>query len=233
MGGGVAVHQWEGRNMRNTLVCSLLAGVALAIALPAQAATFDQVNNGGLTNKIKAFSDATHPSTGIDVYGRTESGGHYVKFTGNTVLNITDGSGFAQISDYNTNDNIGWNSLTIAFDSYAYGFTGLEFSIQFHGKGSLELEAFFLDGSPSKTFSYSPINGNTGFLLEAEENEVFSKVVLKSGDNPFFQFKQAEIGIAPAPPPAVPEPTTWAMMIGGLGLAGAALRRRKTQVQFA
>ncbi len=27
-------------------------------------------------------------------------------------------------------------------------------------------------------------------------------------------------------PPAVPEPTSWALMIGGLGLAGAALRRR-------
>ncbi len=33
--------------------------------------------------------------------------------------------------------------------------------------------------------------------------------------------------------PAVPEPTTWAMMIGGLGLVGAAMRRRVTAVSFA
>ncbi|WP_254602811.1 PEPxxWA-CTERM sorting domain-containing protein [Sphingomonas bacterium] len=33
--------------------------------------------------------------------------------------------------------------------------------------------------------------------------------------------------------PAVPEPATWAMMIGGFGLAGAALRRRRTSVAFA
>ena len=26
---------------------------------------------------------------------------------------------------------------------------------------------------------------------------------------------------------AIPEPTTWALMIGGFGLAGAALRRRR------
>ena len=32
---------------------------------------------------------------------------------------------------------------------------------------------------------------------------------------------------------AVPEPTTWAMMIGGFGLAGATLRRRKPTVRFA
>ena len=30
--------------------------------------------------------------------------------------------------------------------------------------------------------------------------------------------------------PAVPEPSTWALMIGGFGLAGAALRRRRTVV---
>lgn len=31
----------------------------------------------------------------------------------------------------------------------------------------------------------------------------------------------------------VPEPATWAMMIGGLGLAGAMMRRRKASVSFA
>jgi choice-of-anchor C domain-containing protein len=32
---------------------------------------------------------------------------------------------------------------------------------------------------------------------------------------------------------AVPEPATWAMMIGGLGLVGVSMRRRKTAVSFA
>ena len=32
---------------------------------------------------------------------------------------------------------------------------------------------------------------------------------------------------------AVPEPASWAMMIGGLGLVGATLRRRKAAVRFA
>lgn len=34
-------------------------------------------------------------------------------------------------------------------------------------------------------------------------------------------------------PPAVPEPATWGMMIAGLGLVGASMRRRKAQVRFA
>lgn len=32
---------------------------------------------------------------------------------------------------------------------------------------------------------------------------------------------------------AVPEPATWAMMIGGLGVVGLAMRRRRTTVSFA
>jgi hypothetical protein len=36
-----------------------------------------------------------------------------------------------------------------------------------------------------------------------------------------------------APPPAVPEPATWLMLIGGFALVGASMRRRKTAVSFA
>jgi hypothetical protein len=32
---------------------------------------------------------------------------------------------------------------------------------------------------------------------------------------------------------AVPEPTTWAMMIGGFAMVGANLRRRRTTIAFA
>jgi subtilisin-like proprotein convertase family protein len=34
-------------------------------------------------------------------------------------------------------------------------------------------------------------------------------------------------------PPAVPEPATWAMMLGGMMIVGSAMRRRKTAVSFA
>ncbi|MBT2186741.1 PEP-CTERM sorting domain-containing protein [Sphingobium sp. H33] len=37
---------------------------------------------------------------------------------------------------------------------------------------------------------------------------------------------------ASPPTPGVPEPATWAMMIGGFALAGVAMRRRKVAVSF-
>jgi hypothetical protein len=37
-----------------------------------------------------------------------------------------------------------------------------------------------------------------------------------------------DVGTGPSgdPPPGVPEPSTWAMLLAGFGLAGGALRRR-------
>ena len=42
-----------------------------------------------------------------------------------------------------------------------------------------------------------------------------------------------DIGDAPIDPPAVPEPASWALMIGGFALAGTALRRRAARIRFA
>jgi hypothetical protein len=35
------------------------------------------------------------------------------------------------------------------------------------------------------------------------------------------------------PPPSVPEPASWAMMLVGFGIAGIALRSRRTKLRFA
>jgi len=41
------------------------------------------------------------------------------------------------------------------------------------------------------------------------------------------------IRISEVAAPAVPEPASWAMMVGGLGLVGAAMRRKRLAVAFA
>ena len=52
------------------------------------------------------------------------------------------------------------------------------------------------------------------------------------GEKLLFTNLTYSVAAAPAPA-AVPEPASWAMMIGGLAVAGAAMRRRKAVVRFA
>lgn len=51
--------------------------------------------------------------------------------------------------------------------------------------------------------------------------------------NPALKFTTASIYDRFAPTAAVPEPTSWAMLIGGFGLVGGALRRRRVSVAYA
>jgi len=71
-----------------------------------------------------------------------------------------------------------------------------------------------------------PVRGSGGirFRVLAQGNEVFSAIRLVSS-NALDQVKQTDIRLAAAP---VPEPATWAMMILGFGLIGAATRRKRT-----
>lgn len=57
-------------------------------------------------------------------------------------------------------------------------------------------------------------------------------------DKLFLSFESASNAIVyktgtPPPPPAVPEPATWALMLGGFAIVGSAMRRRSTAVSFA
>lgn len=109
------------------------------------------------------------------------------------------------------------------------------------GMGTLRL-SYSLDGTSYNSLGmYAPINNPDGVDYPAQ---VF-------GFSDFSaQFVRVELGGCPAPDrwcalgevafrqvssaPAVPEPTTWAMMLAGFGLMGAALRRKqKPRVRFA
>jgi len=82
------------------------------------------------------------------------------------------------------------------------------------------LSRFDLSDIPVETIEGVTVD-NLGNIYLAGEN---SLVGLGSG---LIKLKRNEVAAA------VPEPATWAMMLGGLGLVGGAMRRRKVSVAFA
>ncbi len=72
-------------------------------------------------------------------------------------------------------------------------------------------------------------NTNRQVLLTITEGDMakVAKLRFRSSGNA-FEFDNVAIQAA-----AVPGPASWALMIGGFGLAGAAMRRRRTALCFA
>lgn len=98
-------------------------------------------------------------------------------------------------------------------------------------------------GMDFETLSYNFFLGSdvalTGapwsYTLTDEDRGNSRTVAYWNGDGFRFEFRPETISLAEAPPvSAVPEPTTWALMVAGFGLLGGALRaRRRTVGAFA
>ena len=90
------------------------------------------------------------------------------------------------------------------------------------------------------TFGVAGTAGSTSMPLGDDANPNINYFVWLNGGDPqstgswnyFNNFGDAQFS-ATFSPAAVPEPATWAMMIGGFALAGAAMRRRSSKVSFA
>jgi hypothetical protein len=104
--------------------------------------------------------------------------------------------------------------LTFAFDDQNASFAGGLATFTFNGGATSETRAFDnLAGFQTFTFNATNL---TSVRVSADSAFAIDNVVLNAG------------------PAAVPEPATWAMMLGGFGLIGAASRRRQqTRITYA
>ena len=214
-----------------------LGAMLMGVAGAADATVTLQLGNNALTSQIHA--DPSMPQNGTTVFGLTKPGDVSVSFTSTTQLHITGGSGYAQISD-NTPVGSPLDNMSIYLTNGG-GFTGYEFTVQYgsqnvsrNSPGLLTI-GYDLVGGGGGTFTYNASdsvrkelrftnNGATDFQLLAMNGDVLSRVYLLS-DKKFVQIKQNDINVAPRVG-AVPEPSTWAMMLLGFGLMGAGYRRQ-------
>ena len=169
----------------------------------------DSAGNSGTDYGINFTSDSlgviSYQSGGTGNFSaNAPSSGHTVAFfldgAGDT-MNVA--SGFTTGFSFFYADQVGFTGSVSVFD-------GL------NGSGSL-LATLSLPSTPTPYEVFVPV----GVTFSGT-----AKSVVFGGSANFIAFDDITLGSATAG--GAPEPATWALMIGGMGLAGAALRRRRS-----
>jgi PEP-CTERM motif len=108
-------------------------------------------------------------------------------------------------------------------------FRQVEFNLNNASRGST-MVTLMLNGGNS--YSHSIGNGQNFFSALATGSDFFTHVQFDTNGNGVADIRQVRIGGIGAIA-AVPEATTWAMMIAGFGFIGAAMRRRQGKIALA
>ncbi|QHO76640.1 hypothetical protein ACH79_32435 [Bradyrhizobium sp. CCBAU 051011] len=211
-------------NTRGIFVAALLAGVT-ALSSAANASLVLSSGNGGGTDQNVIFQNVTGNNTTSLTTDTNSNPANRVTFQSNEALTGTNSSGQARISD--TADD-GFNLLTWFLANSSLGFTTNVFNIN-------DLTATLADitvVTNLQTITFEDIaislNGNNFFTLQSGGGEIIQSVSILALNGGFFDdVRQERLGGVQTISGAVPEPSTWAMMIlGFFGVGFLAYRRR-------
>lgn len=208
------------------------AAITLAAAGAANAATFAVQTTPGQVAAVTGLSGGSTVSfddLATGQHGSISSGG----------VTITSSSGSLYVSsDYAGAYNTFGQSLTN--NGYMIGDFTFDFATPVNGFGFFfgasddpwTLRAYDSANNLLETLLISPVNGsNAGDFFGILANGVTRATLTGPGSDHVFLDNFTTGGAGPIS--AVPEPATWAMMIAGFGLAGAAIRGRRRREAFA
>ncbi len=211
-----------GSGMKMFLASVAVAATALT-ALPASAAQLFYISGGNYDEMV--HND--HQAAGTSITLKTKPSAYSVIFSADDTL-TPNGNGFAK-----QDGPFSWVSI----DPLDVGFTKMGFTLNPDGKSKADWDfdilVTFIGGGTQLLSGVLPSNGKVDVWAQGSEIMDSVKIFnLTSGGKSYdfadirhTSFDAKSIG-GPTPP-GVPEPATWAMMIAGFGLAGAALRRRR------
>jgi hypothetical protein len=216
----------------------LASGVLASLALVPSAANAATIISCGGASACIADTDNVLLTSANNVaigMGQTNTNPPVqVQFTSMTDLLNLDASGQASISAV---DQV-LNNLTFSLLGGAT-FQRAEFNL-LNGATS-PLSVTIATNTGSNTFTLANSNGANRFGITAAPGEILTSATFTSvgGFDSFRQLRLGGIGTGgqtPGQSGAVPEPSTWAMMLIGFGAVGFGMRRRRkeqTRVRFA
>jgi hypothetical protein len=207
--------------LRSALFGVLIPAAVFAFGTSARA-DFIQAPDPILQNLNLADTTANITAGTIFTGTAPGPGGSVIDITANVA--VTTSNGLAQI----TNTGTAINSVTFTpLDGFAFNEFSTRGALFTNDTQVVDITVF--DGAQLFQFSITS-NGDFGAIGVESLNGEFIKSVTVSGEGVGFNYlKQIGFGFAPA----VPEPSTWAMMIlGFLGVGFVAYRRRSQGGHF-
>lgn len=195
-------------------------GTALAFSAPAGAAIQIFVGPGAIQPPENVLANTN--MTAQTVFGTTNQTNTSVSFTSLNAELLSSSSSNGQ-ARFNTGD--GTLDTLRFFLTNGGAFTSAEFNL-FNAQGATSSVAISVNGGAAQTFSIG--NGQNFFSVLATGNDVITSISFDTNGVGVTDLRQVRLGGATL---AVPEPAAWAMMLGGFGLMGAAMRRRSRPIE--
>ncbi len=202
-------------------VCKLLLGVALAAAVPATAADFSFTGNLSNPDEVQFFDFSVGATSNIVLRTWSYAGG--VNAAGNTIAR----GGFDPILalfDLSTGQNVGQNDDGGCAFVAADAVSGMCWDTYFGS--SIDAGDYRVAVMIYPNFAPSTLDGDWDGSYGNWDD--ISYVANNPRDSHWaFDILGVESASQVPTTPGIPEPATWAMMLGGFGLVGFAARRRR------
>jgi hypothetical protein len=214
----------------------IVVGIALTAALPATAATtinFDQLPNGTALPSSGTTISTQYASLGVTFLGTNTASGATgaLNSWGLIAASGLGGSG-NYLGNFGAIPGTGVNNYLIAprYDVTSMLFTNAVGSVSFGlntsgGQNSVTINAYDAQGVLLQTKANVMANQGS-FEVQTLTASGIAKIDVV-GAAPGGAVRLYGIDNLTYTVSAVPEPATWAMMLGGFGMTGMAMRRRK------
>jgi len=205
------------------MLCMLAAAPAMADIVMVSASSIQGENilfNRGVQTgpTVNGLTNST-PQLGVDIM----SGGAEIRANGGQARV----EGRLNTATQSPTDTVNLTQFQLDLTN---GGTFNELELRLFGGDATEASFSLIDnGGQVFTFNNQAITGDGRFGFRGINGQTIASVsftVNRNGIQDVRQIRLNPTGSTPGTPNAIPEPATWALMLGGFGLIGGAMRRR-------